>query len=149
MMYTSTSYNLICMLSCILHYTIAKAKEREEDQRLMAEYAAKLDREAYERDHAFAQRMAHIDKSAAQFALEGAGKIAADEEKAREALQMKELRLAIEREQAAFHRKEQEKKKNIQRKYSYYCNITFIYPYIYYNMNTIICLLCTGVYVHV
>jgi len=91
-------------------------KEREEDQRLMAEYAAKLDKEAYERDHAFKKRMAHIDKTALQFALEGgAGKIAQDEQLQREATLMKELLLAEERETAEVQRKERDKKLRLQK----------------------------------
>lgn len=93
----------------------ARAKEREEDQRLMAEYAAKLDKEAYERDHAFQTRMAHIDKSALQFALEGAGKVAQDEQRQREAMLMKELLLAEERETAEAMHKEREKKLRLQK----------------------------------
>lgn len=92
-----------------------RIKEREEDQRLMAEYAAKLDKEAFERDHAFNIRMAHIDKSALQFALEGAGKVAQDEQRQREAMLMKELLQAEEREIAEIQRKDREKKLRLQK----------------------------------
>ena len=81
----------------------------------MQEYSAKLDREAYERDNAFKKRMEHIDRSSLKFALEGAGKIADEEEKARESQQMKELERAIERERAEYQRKENEKKLRLQR----------------------------------
>ena len=92
-----------------------RVNERAEDQRLMAEYAAKLDKEAYERDHAFKERMAHIDKTALQFALEGAGKVAKDEQHQREAMLMKELLLAEERETAEIQRKERDKKLRLQK----------------------------------
>lgn len=92
-----------------------RLQERAEDQRLMAEYAAKLDKEAYERDHAFQERMSHIDKSALQFALEGAGKVALEEQRQREALLMKELQLAEERDIAEAQCKEREKKLRLQK----------------------------------
>ena len=59
--------------------------------------------------------MAKIDKTSAQFTSEGAGKVAADEEKRREAQQMKELQKAMEKEHQEFLRKEREKRLRIQK----------------------------------
>jgi hypothetical protein len=51
-----------------------KQSEAEEDKRLMREYAAKLEREAYERDTAFQKRMEKLDAYRAKYQFEGGGK---------------------------------------------------------------------------
>ena len=53
---------------------VQRHHEAEEDQRQMQEYAAKLDREAIERENAFKKRMEESAKNGQLFATEGAGK---------------------------------------------------------------------------
>jgi hypothetical protein len=53
---------------------VEKNKEAQEEKRLMMEYAAKLDREAYERDHAFQRRMEKLDAFRQKYQSEGGGK---------------------------------------------------------------------------
>lgn len=88
-------------------------QDRLEDQRLNAEYIAKLDKEAYDRNHAFEKRMATLDKK--QDIFVNATKAAIEEEKRREALQLKELNKTIEKEHQEFLKKESEKKLRIQK----------------------------------
>lgn len=52
-----------------------KQKDAEYDQMLMREYAAKMDREAAEREASFSKRMANQEAHAAKFANDGAGKV--------------------------------------------------------------------------
>lgn len=53
---------------------VVKKLEADEDHRLMQEYSAKLDREAYERDTAFQRRIQALEKFASKYQNEGAGK---------------------------------------------------------------------------
>lgn len=62
-----------------LHRIQQKRLAVEEDQRLMAEYAAKMDREAEEREQAFAKRMEALEAYATKFSNEGAGKVQKEE----------------------------------------------------------------------
>lgn len=62
-----------------LHRIEQKRLAMLEDQRLMAEYAAKMDREAAEREQAFAKRMAALEAWATKFSSEGAGKVEKEE----------------------------------------------------------------------
>jgi hypothetical protein len=54
---------------------LAKQQEADLDQRQMQEYAAKLDREASERENAFKKRMEESARNGQKFATEGAGKV--------------------------------------------------------------------------
>eukprot|EP01038_Epipyxis_sp_PR26KG_P007846 gene7846-10653_t len=71
-------------------HEVQKKKEAEEDFKLMQEYAAKLDREALERENAFKKRMENMEFLGNKFESDGAGKVARDERLKMEQLLIKE-----------------------------------------------------------
>ena len=87
---------------------IEKKKEADEDQRLMREYAAKLDREAFERDNAFKARMEQMAKFGSKFANEGAGKKQREFEIKMEQLLLKEQQQKEERDARAEAKKKED-----------------------------------------
>ena len=87
---------------------IEKKKEAEEDQRLMREYAAKLDREAFERDNSFKARMEQMAKFGSKFANEGAGKKQREFEIKMEQLLLKEQQQKEERDSRAEAKKKED-----------------------------------------
>ena len=54
-------------------------KDADEDQRLMKEYAAKMDKDESDRANAFAERMKKMEVFNAKFENDGAGKAIKDE----------------------------------------------------------------------
>lgn len=69
---------------------IQKKLEADEDQRLMREYAAKLDREASERENMFKKKMEEMAKHGSKFETDGAGKVMREERLREEQLLLKE-----------------------------------------------------------
>ena len=69
---------------------ITKKLEADEDNKLMQAYAAKLDKEAFDRENAFKQRMAGMAAFAQKYESEGAGKKLREQEIAIERLLLKE-----------------------------------------------------------
>ncbi|KAJ1414118.1 hypothetical protein B484DRAFT_401837 [Ochromonadaceae sp. CCMP2298] len=69
---------------------IAKEKEAVQDQLLMVAYAARMDREAIERENAFQMRMEQMGKHGQKYATEGAGKAIRDANVREELLLLKE-----------------------------------------------------------
>jgi hypothetical protein len=67
-----------------------KQQDAEYDQKLMREYAEKMDREAAEREAAFSKRMANQEAHAAKFANDGAGKVARENQLREERLLLAE-----------------------------------------------------------
>eukprot|EP01039_Chlorochromonas_danica_P002719 gene2719-2969_t len=77
-----------------------KRREAAQDQQLMREYAAKLDREATEREQAFHMRMKGMEIKAAKYETEGAGKALREEQLKFEQMLLREQQRkeAVERE---------------------------------------------------
>ena len=86
-----------------------KLVERDEDNRLMKEYEAKLDREAYDRDNAFKKRMENIDAMGSLF-NQGAGKAAREEEIRLEKFLLSEAKKKEDADAAALAKKEHERR---------------------------------------
>eukprot|EP00600_Ochromonadales_sp_CCMP1393_P000761 CAMPEP_0174982560 /NCGR_PEP_ID=MMETSP0004_2-20121128/16582_1 /TAXON_ID=420556 /ORGANISM="Ochromonas sp., Strain CCMP1393" /LENGTH=544 /DNA_ID=CAMNT_0016234567 /DNA_START=27 /DNA_END=1661 /DNA_ORIENTATION=- len=87
---------------------LQKEKDAEEDQALMRAYAAKLDREAIERDNAFQKRMENSALHGQKFATEGAGKAIKEAAIRTEQLLLKEQ----QRKEAADTEKERKKEED-------------------------------------
>lgn len=89
-----------------------KKKDAEYDQKLMADYAKKMDEEAAEREGAFAKRLAALEMFASKFSNDGAGKVEKDE-------RLKEERLLLaeqERKEKADAAEEARRKRESKRK---------------------------------
>lgn len=82
-----------------------KIEDMKEDNRLMREYAERLDREEFERENAFKNRMAVLEKIATKYAEEGAGKIQREVQAKQELLLLREQ----QRKEAADLQKEKQK----------------------------------------
>lgn len=91
-----------------------KEKEAENDFRLMQEYAAKLDREAKERDEAFANRMKTMEINGMKFANEGAGKAMRDEQIRFEQQLLREQQRKAEEDARKELLKAEERRRNLQ-----------------------------------
>lgn len=93
---------------------LEKEKEAEEDYRLMQEYAAKLDREAKEREEAFANRMKTMEKFGQKFANEGAGKALREEQLRFEQQLLREQQKKAADDERKELLKEEERRKRLQ-----------------------------------
>lgn len=89
-----------------------KRREAEEDQRLMREYAAKLDREAAEREQAFTKRVKEMEVYASKFENDGAGKALREDKQRFEQM----LLVEQQRKEAADKEKERRKEEEKERK---------------------------------
>lgn len=88
-----------------------KRLEGEYDQKLMRDYAAKMDREAEERENAFAKRMANLEAFGSKFSNEGAGKIEKEE-----MLRQERLLLAEQARKEKADAMEEKRRKDLARK---------------------------------
>jgi hypothetical protein len=93
---------------------IEKEREAREDFRLMQEYSAKLDREAKERDEAFANRMKTMEIHGLKFANEGAGKAIRDEQIRFEQQLLREQQRKTEDDKRKELLKAEERRRNLQ-----------------------------------
>jgi hypothetical protein len=91
-------------------YETKKKQESEEDFRLMQEYAAKLDREAADRENAFKKRMETMEAYGHKFETDGAGKAMREVQLRADQLLVKEQKLKAEREIAIEKKKEEDKR---------------------------------------
>ena len=94
---------------------IQAQKDADEDRRLQAEYAAKLDREDEERENAFKNRMEKMAAFSAKSAEEGAGFKARQKELEVERLLLKNQAEKEARDKAAEEKKARDKKIRLQR----------------------------------
>jgi|TARA_A100001015_G_scaffold321490_1_gene452519 hypothetical protein len=94
---------------------IARQRDAEEDKRLQAEYAAKLDAEDAARESAFAKRMEKMAAFSQKSAEEGAGFKAKQQELETERILLKNQAEKEARDKAAEERKAREKKMRLQR----------------------------------
>ena len=94
---------------------IAKQKNAEEDIRLQAEYAAKLDAEEAERESAFAKRMEKMQAFSQKSGEEGAGFLAKQAELETERLLLKNQAIKEAKDKAEEERKAREKRISLQR----------------------------------
>lgn len=90
-------------------------RDAEEDQRLMREYAAKLDKDDYDRANAFAERMAKMEAFNAKFEKDGAGKAIKEEKIKMEQLLLKEQAKHEAELTAKEEKKVRDKKMRLQR----------------------------------
>ena len=93
---------------------VQRQKDAELDQRQMQEYAAKLDREASERENAFRTRMEQSAKHGQKFATEGAGKALKDAQIRTEQLLIKEQLRKEEADAAKELKKKEDQRKRTQ-----------------------------------
>lgn len=89
---------------------IEKQKEAELDFRLMSEYAAKLDRENYEREQQFLKKLQDMEVHAKKFENEGAGKIAKEEQIRFEQQLLREQEKKLQADLAREQEKERQRK---------------------------------------
>ena len=94
---------------------MAKQAEAREDERLMREYAAKMDAEEAARAGAFQKRMDEMAKFAAKFENEGAGKVAKEERIREEQLLLLEQKRKEESDAAKEAKKAADRRANLQR----------------------------------
>jgi hypothetical protein len=93
---------------------IEKEREAREDFQLMQEYAAKLDREAKERDEAFANRMKKMEIHGMKFANEGAGKAIREEQLRFDQQLLREQQRKAEEDNRKELLKAEERRRNLQ-----------------------------------
>lgn len=96
------------------HREIQKKVDADEDQRLMREYAAKLDREAWEREHMFQKKMEEMAKHGSKFENEGAGKVMREERLREEQLLLKEQKRKEEDDKAKELKKKEDSRIRMQ-----------------------------------
>ena len=90
-------------------------KDADEDQRLMKEYAAKLDKDDFDRANAFNARMEKMALAGAKFETEGAGKAAKEEQVRMEQLLIKEQLKHEDEQKAKEDKKAHDKKIRLQK----------------------------------
>jgi hypothetical protein len=91
-----------------------RLKEAEEDTKLMEMYAARLDKEAVDRETAFKRRMDGMDSVINRFATDGAGKIAQEERLKMDQYLVQELLKKEAQDNANDLKKEEERKKRLE-----------------------------------
>ena len=94
--------------------SIQAQKEADEDQRLMREYAAKLDKDEWERENAFNSRMEKMAKFNEKFENEGAGKALKEEQIKMEQLLLMEQQKKEQADAEKERIKSENRKKRLQ-----------------------------------
>ena len=94
---------------------IHAAKVAEEDERMMVEYAAKLDKDDFDRANAFAERMKKMEAFNEKFENDGAGKALKEERIQQELVLLKQQADAEAAAQAKEHKKAMDKRHRLQR----------------------------------
>ena len=94
---------------------IEKKKTQEEDQRLMAEYAARLDKQDFDRENAFRLRMENMRLAGEKFENEGAGKAIREEQIRTEQLLLKEQQRKEEADAAKEKKKADDARERAER----------------------------------
>eukprot|EP01041_Mallomonas_annulata_P011316 gene11316-23678_t len=87
-----------------------KKEQLDEEHRLMQEYSAKLEKEAYERDNAFRRRVEALESFSKKFKEEGAGRSQFDSEKKQDEALLRMTEKKIKEIQLMEHKKEEERK---------------------------------------
>jgi hypothetical protein len=96
-------------------HELEKQRAAEEDQRLMKEYAAKLDRDFEVRESSFKKKMDEMSHKGNKFETEGAGKAAREKKHKEDMLLLKEQQRKEELEHLKDLKKEEERKLRTQK----------------------------------